>query len=134
MLIQVTDLYRQRFFLDWRQEWGLHLRAGFLRFAKWPYLLFGMIDAVTGRKRPYRLTAKVRTGSRRTFMTWPHLVAFLLIGGAWVSGILQGYDIHPLLMLGAGIAMASSLLVMWTETWRFPDPFDSKILNDALKE
>jgi cellulose synthase/poly-beta-1,6-N-acetylglucosamine synthase-like glycosyltransferase len=133
LILQATDLYRQRFFLDPRHEWGLHWRAGFLRFAKWPYLLFGMIDAMTGRKRPYSLTAKVRTETRRAFMTWPHLVAFLALGGAWLAGLLQGHDIHPLLMLGAGIAMTSSLTVMWTETWRFPDPFDPKILKAELE-
>jgi len=38
LILQATDLYRQRFFLDPRHEWGLHVRAGFLRwFAKWPY-------------------------------------------------------------------------------------------------
>ena len=35
-LLMLYDFYRQRFFLDWRNEWGWHWRAGFLQSAKWP--------------------------------------------------------------------------------------------------
>lgn len=129
LAVTVLDFYRQRFFLDWRNEAGLHIRAGFLRFAKWPYIFLGLVDAVSGKKRPYSVTVKIRTAERKAFLTWPHLVVATLISAAWGYGAIHGYKVHPLVLVGAGMLFTSSLLVVWSETWRYPDPFDAKILD-----
>jgi cellulose synthase (UDP-forming) len=119
----LCDFYRQRYFLDRKTEWGVHLRATFLRFVKWPYILFGLIGAVTGRKPGYSVTPKVKI-NRRSFMTWPHLVIAGIIGLSWAVGVLVGLE-HPLSMkIAALLTIVPSLLAMWTETWEAPAPFD----------
>jgi len=126
-VISLADFYRQRFFLDWRREWGLHLRASFLRFVKWPYIAFGLVDAITGRKRPFSLTPKVKTAPVKMLMTWPHLVVCALLSTAWLIGIARGETHHPLLMLSVGITLGLSLAAVWTERWESPPPFDGKL-------
>lgn len=125
-VLTFSDMYRQRFFLDSRNEWGFHIRAAFLRFVKWPYIFFGLIDAISGRKRPYSLTAKVKT-AKTTLMTWPHLVVFGVVALAWVIGLALGREVHPLLAVAGGIALVSALLAVWTEMWESPEPFDIRI-------
>ena len=78
-LLMLYDFYRQRFFLDWRNEWGWHWRAGFLQSAKWPYLLLALYQVLLNRRLPYTLTSKVtagahREGVRSSTLFWPHLL------------------------------------------------------------
>ena len=51
--LQISEFYRQRFYLDRRHEWGLHWRVVLLHFAKWPYFLLALYDVVLGRKLAY---------------------------------------------------------------------------------
>src|SRR5205085_610698 len=71
---QLCDFYRQRFYLDVRHEWGLHWRAGVLRFAKWAYLLLALYDNLGPRGRPYLITPKVNTASKAHPLALPHLL------------------------------------------------------------
>jgi cellulose synthase (UDP-forming) len=118
-----AQFFVQRFYLDWRREWGLHLRGRLLHAAKWPYFLWALIDVVLGRKRPYTLTAKTRTGESRRLMLWPHLVAAGAVVAAWLAGMAAGHDLHPLLHAGAAVSTALSLGLVWTESWSYPDPY-----------
>jgi hypothetical protein len=99
---------------------------------KWPYIFFGLVDAITGKKRPYSLTPKVKTEGRKPFMTWPHLVVLGLLLGSWLIGSSMGTEHYLLLKLAVGMVMVSSSLAVWTETWEFPAPFDIKILEAEL--
>jgi cellulose synthase/poly-beta-1,6-N-acetylglucosamine synthase-like glycosyltransferase len=131
LVITMTDFYRQRFLLDWRREWGLHFRSAFLRFVKWPYVVWGLVEAIAGAKHPYSVTPKVRRGPKKTLMTSPHLVVCVLILTASLIGIVRGTTPHPLLLMGAGLIFVSSLTAVWTETWKFPAPFDAKLLAEV---
>jgi hypothetical protein len=130
-VLTVVDLYRQRFFLDLRREAGLHFRAVFLRAAKWPYLLFGLIDAIRGKKRPYSLTSKVKSG-RRGLATWPHLVIATLVVSAWLVGFARGVEPPPIVMVFGAWTLLLSLVVVWTETWEAPAPFDPALAKKEL--
>jgi cellulose synthase/poly-beta-1,6-N-acetylglucosamine synthase-like glycosyltransferase len=131
LVLTVVDFYRQRFFLDRRREWGFHYRAAFLRAAKWPYMFFGLVDAASGRKRPYLLTSKVKR-ARKGLMTWPHLVIAGLLVAAWLMGFLRGIELHPLVLASGIGTCVFSLFVVWTETWEAPAPFDLELARAEL--
>src|SRR5207244_4436894 len=77
-VLQLSEFYRQRFYLDWRSEGGLHWRAAFLHLAKWPYHVFAVFDVLLSRRIPYILTSKTQSNSRQHRLMQPHLcVAFV---------------------------------------------------------
>lgn len=98
-VLQFSDFYRQRFFLDWRREWGMHWRASILRLAKWPFIFMGFVNVLTNRKRHYTLTLKVKSKSKRYVLFGPHLLILLTFAIAWLTGWLYGYFLHPLLII-----------------------------------
>jgi cellulose synthase/poly-beta-1,6-N-acetylglucosamine synthase-like glycosyltransferase len=128
----LADLWRQRFFLDPRKEWGFHVQAGILRFAKWPYLLMGLIDAIIGRKSPYTITLKIRSKERYKFFMWPHFFVAVLLSLAWITGHMMNHTINTYVLQASGIIILVSLLLVVSETWAYPDPFDARILRKEL--
>ena len=133
-ILQLTDLYQQRFFLDRRREWGLQWRTVVLRAGKWPYTLLGIIGAVSGRKRPYSLTLKVKRESKRYMLVVPHLMIVGVLAVAWIVGVTLERFHHPLLIASAALMIILSLGLMWTDTWRFPDPFEAKLWRKSLTD
>jgi cellulose synthase (UDP-forming) len=130
-VLQLCDFYRQRFYLDRQTERGLHWRAGLLKFAKWPFLLMALCDAIRGHQIPYVLTRKVVEKSRRSMLFWPHALVVILIGTAWMTGMLLGNVVDPLLRLISIAIMAGSLALILTDLVRCPDPYD-RSLSPAL--
>jgi len=126
-VLQLTQFYPQRFYLDVRREWGLHWRTALLRCGKWPYIFLGFLDAATNHERPYRLTVKVKTASKRSMLLAPHAIIVTTLIAAWVIGTLLGRQLHPLLLAAVALTVVVSIGLMWTATWRFPDPFEFKI-------
>jgi cellulose synthase (UDP-forming) len=126
-VLQFLDFYRQRFFLDWRREWGFHWRARLLRLAKWPYIFIGFVYALTNRKRPYALTLKVKTEAKRYMLICPHLLIAITLTVAWLAGMLFGHVLHPLLQAWTALIVMLSIGFIWTETWDFPEPYDEKL-------
>ena len=126
-VLQLTAFYPQRFYLDVRREWGLHWRVGLLRWGKWPYILVGFLGAAINHKVPYTLTVKVKTTSKPSMLLVPHAIVVTALIVAWVIGTLLGRQLHPLLLSGVAFTIVMSIGLMWTATWRVPDPFESKI-------
>jgi cellulose synthase/poly-beta-1,6-N-acetylglucosamine synthase-like glycosyltransferase len=131
LTLTAIDSYRQKFFLQPEREQGLHLRARFLRAAKWPYLFFGLMDAVTGRKRPYTITPKVKMGRSRTPATWPHLLIAAALALSWLLGSLRGHHPPTLLAVVTLGKIGLALSIVWTESWDTPEPFDEKLFDAA---
>ena len=52
VVLQLSEFYRQRFYLDWKSERGMHWRVGLLQLAKWPYFLLALYDVLTRRAIP----------------------------------------------------------------------------------
>jgi cellulose synthase (UDP-forming) len=125
----VCDFYRQRFYLDRRNEWGWHWRAGVLQAAKWPYLLLALYQVLLNRRLQYVLTAKVKAESRPYVLLWPHLLVAVLIGTAWSAGIASGRDLHPLLHVSAFTIVLGILVLIATEHMSFPEPYDPTLRN-----
>ena len=125
----LCDVYRQRFYLDGRQEWGWHWRAGGLQWAKWPYLLLALAHVLSNRQRPYVLTRKGTEesrlgGAQRFHWFWPQLLVAGVLGIAWSLGSLGDRPLHPFVQVGAAVAILGNLLFPVTAFMRFPPPYD----------
>jgi cellulose synthase (UDP-forming) len=122
------EFFRQRFYLDRRNEWGWHWRAGLLQLAKWPYFLLAVYQVLSKRRFPYLLTSKVRARAQ-AYVLLPHVFVAELIFIAWIVGALKDGSLHPLLHLSAAGAGIGSLVVAATERMAFPDPYDPSLLT-----
>jgi hypothetical protein len=122
-VLELCELYRQRFYLDWKNEWGLHWRAGLLQFAKWPHVLLAFFDVFVDRRIPYVLTPKVRYHSKATMLMWPQFVLVAVLGTAWVVAFLKGFAVSPFLHLCTAAVVAMSLVLILTERFTFPAPY-----------
>jgi cellulose synthase (UDP-forming) len=123
----LCEFYRQRFYLDWRNEAGIHWRAGLLRYAKWPYFLLAFVEALVGRRLDYSITAKSPGGSRSWGFATIHLSVTLLIVTALLLASLGGQSIQPGLAVVAGLIALSSLAVSLTMLLTFPPPYDPSL-------
>ncbi|MEW6297490.1 MAG: glycosyltransferase [Thermodesulfobacteriota bacterium] len=133
LVLQGAEFYRQRFFLNWRQEWGWHWRAGLLQFAIWPYFLAALFEVLCGRAKEYVLTKKVKTKSNSCWLFWPQALVAALVGTAWTYGAVTHESLNPYLQLMAGTVIVGSLaLVLSARMMSFPSPFDEQILQRFL--
>jgi cellulose synthase (UDP-forming) len=128
-LFQVSNLYRQRFYLDVRSERGIHWRAGLVAIAKWPTLVAAVCEAAAGRRLAYATTRKSTLRVRPYGVLWPHAVTALVVGGAWSIGRLFHSDMNPFLHVAAGVTVAGCLGLLLTESLRYVDPFDEELLE-----
>ncbi len=106
------ELYRQRFYLDWRNEQGMHWRASLLGFAKWPWFVLALVDVVTNRQIAYVITQKSSRGHRHAlFVRWNACVAAALSLAAAI-GCLQGtVAVVPLILAAALVALSLFLVI-----------------------
>ncbi|HWP44873.1 MAG TPA: glycosyltransferase [Blastocatellia bacterium] len=125
----LCDFYRQRFYLDPRNEWGIHWRAALLQIAKWPYVLLAFYEVIVNRRTPYALTIKVGRESRRYMLVWPHLLVTILICSAWVFGAVTGRHTNPYIHLVGAVVVTGFLALILTEFSPTPPPYDRR-LND----
>jgi len=132
MAILAIDVFRQKFFLD-RREWGLHWRAGIVRFAKWPFILLGLYEAFTGKTRRYELTSKISRARPSMLYLLPHLITAAIVGFAWTYGWLHGIEPHWAAHFWAAIIMSVSLGVFLTGDRIAVPPFDAELLKAALQ-
>jgi cellulose synthase/poly-beta-1,6-N-acetylglucosamine synthase-like glycosyltransferase len=133
LVLQGAEFYRQRFFLDWRQERGWHWRVGILQFATWPYFLAALFEVLCGRAKEYVLTQKVRTKGNSAWLFWPQALVAALVGAAWTYGTVTHESVNPYLQVMAGIVIMGSLaLVLSSWLISFPLPFDEQVLEKFL--
>lgn len=130
--MQACEFYRQRFYLDPRHEIGLHVRAGVLAFAKWPFILAAIYDCVTQHHLPYTITRKVKSNSRRAMLRGPHVGVVAAISISWVVGMMLGRIKNPLLTYSSAFILIASIMLLVTELLRYPEPFDRRLLSDDL--
>ena len=125
--LQLGELYQQRFFVGGWAERGLHWRAGLLQLAKWPYLGLALLDVLRARQPAYEKTPKVRGATRSRPVARTQLPVVLLLGLAWLIGVVAGHCLPGLLHLWtAGIVLASIALIA-TDWWPFPAPYDRRL-------
>jgi cellulose synthase (UDP-forming) len=108
--LQLQELYRQRFYLDWRAESGLHLRSALLEYAKWPWFLLALLDALIGRQMRYTITRKTPgSGVFLKFVAW-NLAIVVLVGGTWAVARIRGGGDPRLGFFAAPFVLASLCL------------------------
>ena len=78
-MLQICEFYRQRFYLNARQECGLHWRVALLQYAKWPYFLMAFLDVLFNKEKPYELTEKVKSTLPKRLLLWPHLLVIVFL-------------------------------------------------------
>jgi cellulose synthase (UDP-forming) len=140
LAVQVCELYRQRFFLDLRGEWGLHWRAGILEYAKWPYMLLVVVGVVTRRRGGYLITPKAKLTAKRATKrapaTLPHLVVAGLISVTLAVSLALG-RMHVmsnlLLVICAALIMLGSLAIAASELLPAAEPYDPALARRALR-
>jgi cellulose synthase (UDP-forming) len=125
-VLQLCEFYRQRFYLDPRNEWGFHWRVALLQYAKWPWFLLALLDVLFGRRMPYALTSKVRSNSINHWLLLPNLLIITFLGGAWVVGQSLAVTVHPLVYVFATVFVVASIVLIWTEFWDFPPPYEKQ--------
>ena len=126
IVLQLCDFHRQRFYLDPRHEAGFHWRSGILPFAKWPFILLAVYDALK-QNRTYTITRKASTASKRFTLLIPHTLVVSLISIAWIIGMMLGHITNPMLHISSAIIVLASTGVILTERLEFPDPYDPKL-------
>jgi cellulose synthase (UDP-forming) len=132
LVLQASEFYRQRFYLDWRHEMGWHWRVGVLQFAVWPYFLFAFLDVAFGKPREYLLTNKVETKKKPYLLFWPHFLTALFVGTAWMTGWLTKGSLAPSLQVVAGGVIVASVALIVSSFMRFPPPFEMHFLQKFL--
>jgi hypothetical protein len=118
--LHLCGRYRQRFYLDEKRERGIHWRATFLQFAKWPYLIMAFFDVILNRRFSYVTTSKVTGARRASFALWPHLLTLLIIGFAWGIGLSLHERVPVEVQFCAGTVMMTILALLTTEWWGAP--------------
>jgi cellulose synthase (UDP-forming) len=120
------DFYRQRFYLRPGLEWGLHWRAMILKYAKWPWLVIALVDALSASTNRFEVTAKKKLYARRA-VTAPHALVGLAVGSVWILSLLTHRHPDALVQAFAAIAVLASIAIAATGYCRFPAPFDSSL-------
>ena len=126
--LQLQELYRQRFYLDWRSESGLHLRSALLEYAKWPWFLLALVDVLSGRRLHYTITRKTpKAGVFLKFVVWNVAVA-VLVAGTWAVGRARGGG-NPWLALFAAPIVFVSLGLAASGLQTPPPPYTAGLWN-----
>ncbi len=128
LLLQGIDHFRQRYYLDPERERGLHWRSLILQIAKWPHLAGALIDSLLRRRVAYTLTPKVAGGTERYALAPAHLALAGLLGVAWGVGVIRNGGVAPELTLLTAVVAGASIFLAWTDTWRYPSPYDPALL------
>ena len=129
--LQICEFYRQRFYLDWRNEWGLHWRSALLQYAKWPYFLLAFYEVMLGKPVPYVLTRKVK-GSSCRYLCRPHLLVIVFIVCCWTIGVASGRHLDPFLHACAVCITGITAGIVLSNRLNFPAPYDNELADTRL--
>jgi cellulose synthase/poly-beta-1,6-N-acetylglucosamine synthase-like glycosyltransferase len=131
-MLQICEFYRQRFYLNPRKEWGFHWRVALLQYAKWPYFLMAFLDALFNKDKSYELTEKVKSKLAKRPLLWPNLLVIALLAEPLFAEWMLEVNVHPIVRLVVVALLVTSGVLVWTDWWRFPAPFDRAILGNSL--
>lgn len=126
-ILGVSELYRQRFFLEGRREWGLHWRARIVRLAKWPHVLMAMFEVICNRRVPYSITRKTPKLGGRRWILWAHLILAGVVLLALGVGAARSVPVEGWLRVAGIVIAAGSLGVFFSQRLSFPAPYDRSL-------
>jgi len=122
-VLQLCEFYRQRFYLDRQNEFGVHWSVALLQYAKWPWFLLALLDVLSGKQKPYVLTPKVKTPQRNRLLLLPNMLVVILLCFTGVVGQILGANVHPLVYMFAAMFVVASIVLIWTDLRDFPAPY-----------
>jgi len=97
-----------------------------LQYAKWPWFLLALLDVLLGRRVSYILTPKVKSNSRNYLLLVPNLLVIVVLCSAWVVGQTLGSAVHPVVYICALLFVIASMILIWTDFWDFPTPYQKE--------
>jgi len=124
LVLMAADRFRQRFFLDPERERGLHWRAAMLQFAKWPYFVVALWEALRGREGAYDVTRKTSSSRRRGAVMVPQLMLAAGLCIAAAIGVALHGPLWPSVVWIASVFFGISLGLAWSEMLWYPQPFE----------
>jgi cellulose synthase (UDP-forming) len=124
LMLMGVDRFRQRYFLDPKRERGLHWRAGLLQFAKWPYFVVALWEAVRGWHGAYDITSKTGSARHRGSVLVPQVLLAAGLCLAAVIGVSKHGPLWPSVVTIAAVFFGISLGLAWSELLWFPPPFE----------
>jgi len=127
----LCDLYRQRFFIDAKREWGLPWRSIFVGFVKWPYFVLAFVDALRGKYGAYTLTPKAHQSTAASGFAMTHFVVVVIVSAAWLVNVVRGPSTFLAIHVAAAVVVLSSLAAALTALWQFPPPYESRVRRSA---
>ena len=129
--LTLADVYRQRFYLGGRDEWGLHWPAAVLGFAKWPYMLLALCEVLIGYRGPSILTRKIGRASRHSLLLLTtHGLTAVAVAATSVLGTLAQHVSLSTAHLSSALVLASALGVIASERLPYPEPYDPRLPKD----
>ena len=123
----LCEFYRQRFYVNPRQEWGLHWRAALLYLAKWPYMLLALYDVISRNKFSYAITRKTKHASSSNMLLLPNILTIMLICLTWSIGMVNGRVTNPFLHISALGIIVGALGLILSNHRHFPEPYDKDL-------
>jgi len=132
--LALEELYRQRFYLDWRRELGIHWRAAVLRYASWPWFILALVDVLVGRRPAYIVTRKSKHSGLCLQFIGVQLAISVAIVLAWVAGLALGQPTVPVVTVFAGLIILGNLALIATELRGFAPPWDARLGRFAVGE
>jgi cellulose synthase (UDP-forming) len=130
----LTNLYKQRFYLDPPTECGIPWRAYLVRLVKWPYTFAAVIDVIGKRRFGYGTTPKIDVGQRERTVMWPQLILALAIATVWIVSFWTGRVVNPAVHCLGFIAVAILIAVSATDLIHFPAAHDPNRLAPQPRE
>lgn len=124
LVFMLADRFRQRYYLDPSREGGVHVRAMLLQFAKWPFFVRALTDALRGGIGVYDVTSKTGRVATRGALAGPHLILAAVVVAASAREIVRHGVAASGLLAVAGAYVALSIGLACSELVRHPPPFE----------
>jgi hypothetical protein len=105
-----------------------------LQLAKWPHQVWAFLAALRRRKTAYVVTRKTPRDRLERVLTPPHLAIATIVILAVAIGLARPPAPSPQILVLAGITIAVSLALVWTEHRKYPAPFDPELLSRRRAE
>jgi len=96
--------------------------------------MLAFFDVLFKKQKPYVLTRKVKSTSRRHPLVLPNLLVIILLALAWAFGQSQDYVTHPVVSILAAILVIASGVLIWTDFWEFPPPYQRELQEHQLAD
>jgi cellulose synthase (UDP-forming) len=113
--LALEELYRQRFYLDWRRERGIHWRSAVVQYASWPWFILALLDVLVGHRPAYVVTRKSKHMGRCLEFIGVHLAAAAAVALAWIAGLMLGRPATGLVTVPASLVVLGNLALVGTE-------------------